>query len=68
MLEHVKRWLLMGCSIETWHENIQEMVEFAENRPEFMIKYINEIFNLDGTVKINLITDSKKGYIKNKFT
>jgi hypothetical protein len=64
MLEHLKRWNLMKTSIEKWNSNIQDMIEFANNRPSFQIQHLNEFFSLDGTAEIILITDAQKGYIK----
>ncbi|MFC2145603.1 CotH kinase family protein [Actinomycetota bacterium] len=64
MLEHLKRWNLMDGSIEQWNENVQKMIEFAQDRPSFQIQHMNEYFSLNGTTEINLIADPQKGYIK----
>jgi hypothetical protein len=64
MFEHLKRWNLMGNSLEQWDKNVQEMIEFAHYRPMFQIQHINEFFSLNGTAEINLIADSQKGYIR----
>jgi Leucine-rich repeat (LRR) protein len=64
ILEHLKRWNYDNSSIEDWNENIQVMVTFAKERPELQLHHLNKFFSLPGTVEINLITDTGKGYIK----
>jgi len=64
MPEHFKRWSYEHTSIERWNENVQGMIEFAQDRPSSQIQHINKFFSLNGTTEINLITDFQKGYIK----
>ncbi|MDD3818297.1 MAG: CotH kinase family protein [Actinomycetota bacterium] len=64
MPEHLKRWNYLDGSIEHWDKEVREMIDFAVERPSFQIQHIIEFFSLSGTVEINLITDSQKGYIK----
>jgi uncharacterized repeat protein (TIGR02543 family) len=64
MPEHLKRWNYLDGSTERWEKEVQEMIDFAVERPSFQIQHMIEFFSLAGTVEINLITDSQKGYIK----
>lgn len=64
MLEHLKRWIYMDTSIENWNGEVNQLIEFAIDRPSFQIQHITGFFSLPGTADINLITDTGKGYIK----
>ncbi|NLD49428.1 MAG: hypothetical protein GX660_19920 [Clostridiaceae bacterium] len=57
--EHKDRWGNFN-----WDKNIQELVDYAKRRPDFQRQHLTEYFKLNGTVKILLNTDSKRGYIK----
>jgi len=62
--EHIRRWRTMGDSVETWELNVEELREFARNRPEIVRQHIIDQFNLPGTVPVTLQTDPTKGYIQ----
>ena len=72
MLEHSNRWQtrkLIDENIEdsTWSRNVQVIKDYAKRRPEYIIGFIENKFRnegVTGTAKINLKTDSKKGFIK----
>ncbi|MDP4182893.1 MAG: CotH kinase family protein, partial [Bacillota bacterium] len=51
----------------TWYENVQNMKDFAKNRPTNMKQFIINKFGsngVKGTADITLKTDSTKGYIR----
>lgn len=61
--EHTNRWQ----GIKDWNSKIEEMKTFAKDRPDNMRKFIVDKFTgngVKGTSKINLNSDSMKGYIK----
>ncbi len=64
MAEHIRRWRVMGDSIETWEQNVDVLRDFARNRPETVRQQIVEHFGLEGTATLTLITDAEQGYIQ----
>lgn len=59
MKEYRKRW-----GVSEWEKNVQKMIDYAKVRPDVQRQHIVDFFELDGTVKLNLISDSKRGCIK----
>src|SRR5690606_8974332 len=45
---HINRWK-MPETYEEWEENVQVMIDFAEERPDTVRQHIIEHFNLNGT-------------------
>ena len=62
--EHMRRWNVMGNSIDFWEETVDVMRDFANERPAFTRQHIKDYFNLPGTAVVTLKTDSDKGYIR----
>lgn len=58
--EHIDRWSYPS-DLNTWYSEIDKMMEFAINRPDFMIEHIMEYFQLD-EFDINDLSDSTFEY------
>jgi len=64
MEEHIRRWNIMGNSIDVWEENVDVMRIFARQRPDDVRGHILDYFDLTGTATVTLLTDSTKGHIR----
>ena len=64
MAEHIRRWRVMGDSIEIWNQNVDVLREFARNRPDTLRQQIIEHFGLEGTAALTLKTGSGGGHIQ----
>jgi hypothetical protein len=51
MPEHIARWG-SPSSIESWHNHVQVMIDFAELRPQHQRQHIADYFELPGTYEI----------------
>ena len=58
MGRHFDRW---GGSLNYWHNRINSMINFSEERPEYLRDYIQSQFNLTGTYVLNCTTDPPAG-------
>lgn len=54
MTRHVERWWTNGRSIFTWHEYLDDMYVFAQQRPTYMRQHIMDHFDLAGTYTLTL--------------
>ncbi|MFA6982036.1 MAG: CotH kinase family protein, partial [Patescibacteria group bacterium] len=73
MPRHIARWrdTLDGWknpylqSVDEWMKNVQDLREFAINRPQYAFGHVQEQFGLEGTYKITFSgLDTNKGSIK----
>ena len=62
--EHIRRWRGTEGTLEEWQNSVEVMREFATLRPENVQQHLIDYFELDGTVKVHLQTDSQMGYIR----
>lgn len=61
---HISRWNHIG-SFENWNQNINTIVNFAQERPAIQQMHIRDQFALEANTAINLnVNDASKGYIK----
>ena len=63
---HIERWSELGGieSYNEWVNELQEIKEFAMDRPNFVFEQIDEELNLNGTVNLNVsITPSNSGKV-----
>lgn len=60
MPEHIRRWRTNNDSVDEWREKVDRLVDFANQRPAYLRKYLNEYFNMDGSISltVNLNPDS----------
>ena len=64
MQEHIDRWR-RPVDMNEWHENVQRMRTFAQQRPTFLRIYIRDHFDLSGIYKLQLaVNDAQMGKIK----
>ncbi|MFC1537853.1 CotH kinase family protein [Candidatus Latescibacterota bacterium] len=63
--EHIERWKYYQTGVweiinstEIWYNNITELKEFAERRPDIMRNQLIEQFGLSGTANVNLSVSS----------
>jgi hypothetical protein len=61
--EYIRRWNIMGNSLEFWEDNVDAMRDFAQRRPEQLRQYIQDNYDLTGTAQLTVKTDSQRGYI-----
>jgi len=54
---HEERWNAFRCP---WEEAINSIIEFGENRPDFMIQHMREIFNLEEEVNITIRNNNEE--------
>ncbi len=62
--EHIRRWRGTEGTLEEWQESVEVMHGFAALRPENVQQHLSDYFELGGTVKVHLQTDSQMGYIR----
>ena len=63
---HIERWSELGGieSYNEWVNELQEIKEFAMDRPNFVFEQIDEELNLNGTVNVNVsITPLNSGKV-----
>ena len=61
---HIRRWN-SPVSLEQWESNVDEMTEFALQRPGYQRDHIREYFNLDGDATITLSVENPlHGFIR----
>jgi hypothetical protein len=59
---HLTRW---GRSLSNWNSDVDDLIEFAENRHAPLIQYYINYFNLSGTSKVTLnVSPENAGKIK----
>ncbi|MBU9713514.1 CotH kinase family protein [Evansella tamaricis] len=63
IIEHRERWGL-NASLNSWHSRINNMRDFASNRPLYVREHIASHFDLSGTVNITVKADESVGTIK----
>lgn len=64
ILEHGHRWSSI-MSLEQWNDNIDVMVQFAQNRTEQQRNHIRGKFNIEENITAVLnVSDESHGYIK----
>jgi hypothetical protein len=64
MQEHIDRWR-RPVSMNEWHDNVQRMRTFAQQRPTHMRIHIRDHFNLSGIYNLQLaVNDSEMGGIR----
>lgn len=62
MLRHQKRW---PNTINNWEENIADMINYVNQRPDYQRKHICDYFGLTAQVDVQLdVDDPKNGYIR----
>ena len=66
MPRHIERWRPPSGieSLERWHENVEELREYARNRAHHQRLHIVEHFNLEGIVALNLKSDPGMGQVR----
>jgi len=61
---HLARWGYPD-HLETWEENVGVMLDFANYRPYYQRNQIQEFFNLDGKISVQLDVENQlKGHIR----
>ena len=64
MQEHINRWR-RPVDINEWHDNVQRMRTFAQQRPSYIRIHIRDHFNLSGIYNLLLsVNDAQMGQIK----
>ena len=63
MEEHIRRWRGSEATLEEWQDSVEVIRGFAALRPENVQQHLIDYFELGGTVKVHLKTDSQMGYI-----
>lgn len=64
MPRHIQRWSAPR-SISRWHERIDEMVEFAEKRPEIQWGHLREFFDLGASHTLSVdASDRNAGMVR----
>ncbi len=53
MEEHIRRWR-RPVSMQEWHDNVQRMRSFGQQRPAYVRQHIRNQFNLSGTYQLLL--------------
>jgi Leucine-rich repeat (LRR) protein len=61
--DHIERWRTPG-SVAEWEENVQEMRDFALDRPDYVRQHMINHFDLNGTVNLTISTDTSQGNIQ----
>ncbi|MDR4989314.1 MAG: CotH kinase family protein, partial [Bacteroidales bacterium] len=62
--DHFARWGYPDHK-EIWNENVGVMLDFANNRPFYQRKHLQEYFDLDGTIAVRLDVENQlKGHIR----
>jgi len=64
MEEQIARWHSSGGSVEAWLANVEDLRNFAQKRPHFMIGYLLDYFDLSGTYQLSLQCDPEKGSVR----
>lgn len=62
--EHIYRWGNAGGSLETWLENVDQIIKFAQMRPAIQREQMVSYFNLPGSASITTVVNPLQGYIK----
>jgi hypothetical protein len=61
---HITRWRNHG-SFNGWNSRLNEMINFAEQRPAYQRQHLREYFNIAGDVAVTVDIDNKQsGYIR----
>ncbi len=61
--EHFARWGYY-YAYSKWENNVGVMLDFADNRPFYQRKHIEEFFDLDGQISVKLDTENRlKGHV-----
>lgn len=55
MPHHLARWNQIA-DIETWQKNVQELRDFAEQRPDYLRQYLQEYFDLNEEQELQAFT------------
>lgn len=63
MENHIKRWGA-PTSMDEWNNNVEKMIDFAEQRPMFVREHLANHFNLGETVSVQIKSDSAKGTVQ----
>lgn len=63
MPRHIERWGAIQ-SMAYWHEHLHRLFEFAQNRPSFVFRHLEETLHLDGKAELIIeVSDSAAGWI-----
>jgi hypothetical protein len=61
---HILRWGSMNSSIEQWHNYINSIRHFAEQRPQYARAQIMETFEISGLINLNINTNPEHGCVR----
>jgi len=63
MPNHIARWSTIS-SIQSWNQNCESVLEFAQQRPDYQRQHIREKFELSANLDVTLnVSDDSQGYI-----
>ncbi|MCU0644400.1 MAG: CotH kinase family protein [bacterium] len=63
MPRQIERWGAIQ-SMAYWHEHLHRLFEFAQNRPPFVFRHLEETLHLDGKAELVIeVSDSAAGWI-----
>jgi hypothetical protein len=61
--EMIRRWRGSDATVEQWHNSVDLLRYFGENRPGFVRQHIIDYFGLSGVANVTLNTDETMGHI-----
>jgi hypothetical protein len=62
--EHIHRWGNAGGSLETWLDQVDQIMEFAQLRPKIQREHIISYFNLPGLAQVTTSVNPLQGYVR----
>jgi uncharacterized repeat protein (TIGR02543 family) len=64
MAEHIHRWKSPG-SLNSWHDNVNVMLNFADQRPTYQRSHLRDYFELGNDYQLQVdVPHPNRGYIK----
>lgn len=64
MQEHLDRWNLNGSNISNWHTDVNQIVNWLNDRPDYVYTNIENFFNLSGTYTLTIpVTSATNGRV-----